>query len=453
VKVCVDDPALARHGDADWLSLALMDARNHTLRWLAVFEAAEDLSPLRVLGLDPPRWLCGHAGWWQEWWIVRHVQTQRGEAGDAVRPRLASIEPQADALFDPAHTTPAGRWALPLPDPEPLRQYLAATLEAVLDVLASAGTDDAALHFHRLALWHEDRLAEQLAEAAQALGAPLPGSPLPPPPAHAERAPLFWPAQHFMLGSPPGGLVPPGERWAHEVAVPGFEIDAQAVSWARYAEFAADGGYDDPRWWSAESWAWLQAQGRRAPRHVEQWRDGVVLQRQGRLQRAAGQQPAVHVTRHEAAPRWSGSWRRCRARRAASSGATCGSGRPANAARAAADSVPDVPDGRANRGRGASPTRPSTWHSCLLVEHAARAIAARLTGTLHRRLRHQPVRRLHRAARRPRRQELHRAGAAGRGPPGHHHRGPGARGERCTRCRRPSSPATACSAASARRAW
>jgi ergothioneine biosynthesis protein EgtB len=308
LKVSVDDPALARRGDAGWLSLALMDARNHTLRWLAAFEAAEDLTPLRALGLEPPRWLCGHAAWWQEWWIVRHVQAQRGEAGDAMRPRLASIDAQADGLFDPAHTTPAERWALPLPGPEPLRQYLAATLEATLDVLAGAGADDAALHFHRLALWREDRLAGQMAEAAQALGASLPGSLLLPPPARSERGPLHWPAQRVMLGSPPGGLVPPGERWAHEVAVPEFEIDAQAVSWARFAEFAADGGYDDPRWWSAESWAWLQAQGRRAPRYVEQWRDGVVLQRAGRLQRAAGRQPAVHVTRHEAEAwcRWAG---------------------------------------------------------------------------------------------------------------------------------------------------
>ena len=29
----VDHPQQARRGDADWLSLALMDARNHTLRW------------------------------------------------------------------------------------------------------------------------------------------------------------------------------------------------------------------------------------------------------------------------------------------------------------------------------------------------------------------------------------------------------------------------------------
>jgi iron(II)-dependent oxidoreductase len=40
--------------------------------------------------------------------------------------------------------------------------------------------------------------------------------------------------------------VPGLERWADEVQVPEFEIDAQAVSWERYIEFAEDGGYDRP---------------------------------------------------------------------------------------------------------------------------------------------------------------------------------------------------------------
>ena len=38
----------------------------------------------------------------------------------------------------------------------------------------------------------------------------------------------------WQLGSAPGGLVPHNERWAHEVAVPEFEIDAQPVSWGAF---------------------------------------------------------------------------------------------------------------------------------------------------------------------------------------------------------------------------
>ena len=52
-----------------------------------------------------------------------------------------------------------------------------------------------------------------------------------------------------------------------------------------------------------------------------------------------------------------------------------------------------------------------------------------------RRLRHQPVRRLHRHGRRQVGEELHHARRRGRRRRGHHHRGPGARTASCTRCR------------------
>ena len=126
--------------------------------------------------------------------------------------------------------------------------------------------------------------------------------------ARGPREPLWFGAQRFMLGSEPGGLVPPNERWAHEVQLLEFEIDAQVVSWARYAEFVADGGYDEAQWWSDEGWAWVQAEGRRAPRYVEQMRQGVLVHRQGQLQRIGAAQAAVHVSRHEAQAwcRWAG---------------------------------------------------------------------------------------------------------------------------------------------------
>jgi formylglycine-generating enzyme required for sulfatase activity len=82
--------------------------------------------------------------------------------------------------------------------------------------------------------------------------------------------------------------------------LPDFEIDAQAMSWARYAEFALDGGYDREAFWTRAGWAWLQREGRRAPLGVAQWAGGVVLERAGRLQRVPGQQPVVGVTRFEA---------------------------------------------------------------------------------------------------------------------------------------------------------
>jgi ergothioneine biosynthesis protein EgtB len=305
----IHDPVRMRRANAELLSLALIDARNHTLRWLTAFEP--HLASLEhSADVDPPLWLVGHAGWFQEYWVSRNVQRQRGEAADATRLRLASIEPRADDCFDPSCHDRVQRWRLQLPDAAALRQFLAETLEATLDLLAGAEDSDAGLYVYRLALLQEDRLCESLAVAAQALQLPATAAEAPwlPRPARAPREALWFGAQRFMLGSEPGGLVPPNERWAHEVQLLEFEIDAQALSWARYAEFVADGGYDDAQWWSTDGWAWVQAEGRRAPRYVEQMRQGVLAQRQGQMQRIGTAQAAVHVSRHEAQAwcRWAG---------------------------------------------------------------------------------------------------------------------------------------------------
>ncbi len=272
----LDDAMAMRRAGKDLLSLALIDGRNHLLHLLAHDEAP---AALRVAAM---------AGWYQEYWIARHVQRQRGEACDPHAPRLAGVEPRIDAWV-----TEGGE----APSPDALRGYLAETLEITLELLAAMPeheADDATLHYYRSSLLHEDRLTEALAERLQQGSAP----------ARSDRQALWWPAQRWMLGSPAGGLVPHNERWAHEVAVPEFEIDAQAVSWARYIEFAGDGGYDRRELWGEAGWQWVQAQGRRAPAGVEQLQGGVLVARgQGAvagLQRAAGAAPAVHVSRHEA---------------------------------------------------------------------------------------------------------------------------------------------------------
>ncbi len=281
----LEDPHAIRHAGRDWLSLALIDSRNHLLR---------------LLGEDPSATAVGlalRAGWFQEHWISRHVQRQRGEACDPAGPRLAGIEPRAEAWV---------RGEAALPTPEAARGYLAETLEITLDLLAAAGADDASMYFYRLSLMHEDRLAETMAEGLRERA----------PPVRQDRAPLWLPAQTVMLGSPPDrephGLVPHNERWAHPVAMPEFEIDAQPVSWGRYIEFAEDGGYDRAEFWSDAGWEWAQAEGRRAPRHVEQLRGGVVISRGTPqapvMQRAPALQPATHLSRHEAEAwcRWAG---------------------------------------------------------------------------------------------------------------------------------------------------
>ena len=320
-------PLLRRAGKA-LLSLALIDARNHTLRWLSVYEAALASNGWQVPmqpELNPPLWEAGHIGWFQEHWIGRHVQRLRGVACNPTGIRLASIEPQADGWYDSSTVRHDSRWSLDLPNLQRTKNYLAETLEITLDLLDATDTDvadpDAALYFHRLALFHEDMHGEAFAMMAQTLGlnlgtraggSPSPRDLLPAVPVHGsavQRPPLTFAPMRWTLGLARGdGFVFDNEASAHEIALPEFEIDSQAVTWAQYADFVEDGGYDDERWWSAAGWQWVQREGRRVPRHVDQLRQGVLQRHFGTLVHLPMQQPVVHVSGYEAEAwcRWAG---------------------------------------------------------------------------------------------------------------------------------------------------
>jgi formylglycine-generating enzyme required for sulfatase activity len=188
---------------------------------------------------------------------------------------------------------------------------MAQTLDTTLELLDGAADDDDALYFFRLALWHEDRLPDHYAALAQAAGLdPAAQRPMWPAqwPVVAPRPGLWFPAQDVVLGAPADGFAPDEETGRETVRLPEFEIDAQPVTWAQFGEFVEDGAYDDPRWWSAAAWEWVQRDGRRVPRHVEQLRNGVLLHRAGALQRAHPHQAAAHLSVHEAEAwcRWAG---------------------------------------------------------------------------------------------------------------------------------------------------
>ncbi len=312
----VDSPDMRRAG-RDLLSLALIDARNRTLHLLSLYEQAlgsASLAMPRVEGVDPPVWLAGHVGWFAEWWIARN--TQRAFGVDCpVRPtRLAAIEPNADAWWNPAQVRTVDRWSPDMPDLEQTKAYLLETLEITLELLEHAAETDAALYFYRLALFHEDLCGEQLVVMAQTLGLRL-GIELPA--AAVTRSPVLVPATAWELGLSGPGFAFAQEGGSLRVAVPEFEIDAQPVTWSQFVEFVDDGGYDRPELWRPEGQEWLaaQAEGRRGPRHVEQIgsaRQGtggsVLQQRFGRTVRAADNQSVVHASWWEADAwaRWAG---------------------------------------------------------------------------------------------------------------------------------------------------
>jgi ergothioneine biosynthesis protein EgtB len=298
------------------LSLALLDARNHTLRWIAIYE--QWLGPMNfavppAAEVTPPLWLLGHVGWYQERWIPRNVQRHRGEAADPAVPRLASIEPNSDRWYDPANAPPDSRWLLDLPSVLSTKRYLLDTLEIAMDLLELIEGDDANLYFYRLALFREDLVAERLAQMAQTLGLPHPYLPsIRLRPECAERDPVLFGATRWVLGSANGpalgGFAFDNEKAAHEIDIPSFEIDAQPVSWAQYAEFVEDGGYDEPSWWTPAGWIWKEREHRRAPRYVDKMRHGVLQRKFGRSVSVDMSHPVEHVCLYEAQAwcRWAG---------------------------------------------------------------------------------------------------------------------------------------------------
>ena len=315
----IDSP-LIRGGGKELLSLALMDARNHTLHLFAQYqktlEAVGYVVP-QLPTVNPPLWELGHIGWFQEWWIARNMQRTLGTRCEPAHTRLASIEPNADRWWDSTHVAHNTRWALDLPNADSIRAYLLETLESTLDLLEKADDSDDALYFYRLCLFHEDMHAEALVYMAQTLGLALDKAmqqaftPAP----MTLREPLLIPACAWQMGNKDGGFSFDNERPQYSLPVPEFEIDAQPVSWSQYVEFVDDGGYDREDLWTLEGWQWLQdlskVEGRRGPRYVEQIGavGGAVMQtRFGTARRMHGSQPAMHMSWFEADAwcRWAG---------------------------------------------------------------------------------------------------------------------------------------------------
>ncbi len=309
-----------RSGGKELLSLALMDARNHTLHLFSQYqnalEAVNYVVP-QLATVNPPLWELGHIGWFQEWWIARNMQRALGTRCEPAHTRLASIEPNADRWWDSTHVPHDTRWALDLPSANNIRAYLLDTLESTLELLDKAGEGDDALYFYRLCLFHEDMHAEALVYMAQTLGLVLDKdmqqafAPAP----MTLREPLLVPACNWTMGSGSDGFSFDNERPQHSVPVPEFEIDAQPVTWAQYVEFVDDDGYDREELWNPEGWRWLQAmasgEGRRGPRYVDQIgvASGAVMQtRFGTARRMHGSQPAMHMSWYEADAwcRWAG---------------------------------------------------------------------------------------------------------------------------------------------------
>jgi ergothioneine biosynthesis protein EgtB len=90
--------------------------------------------------------------------------------------------------------------------------------------------------------------------------------------------------------------LPRHKRWQED-----FEIATRPVSNGEFAEFIADGGYNDPRLWLSDGWAWVQENGIRHPLY---WRETDGEWQEYTLHGLALLEPGLpvcHVSAYEAA--------------------------------------------------------------------------------------------------------------------------------------------------------
>lgn len=288
-----------RHARPQQLAEALQSARHYTLALFDCFAAAGYDSLARVphiATINPPLWELGHTAWFAEWFILREAASSH--PADAQRHSLLT---RGDDWFDSNTVPHRARWTLDLPSPGALKTYCHEVLDRTLDKLSREAGVDEALYPYRLALAHEDMHGEAYLYTLQTLGVPVPEQLLRADTMYGPSSEIAYPGGTLVLGpAQDGGFVFDNEREAHPVYVAPFRIDAGLVTNAQFADFVADGGYQNRQYWSAAGSAWLMGQERSSPRYWqrdgEQWR----TMRFGRLSTLAPSEPVRHVCLFEA---------------------------------------------------------------------------------------------------------------------------------------------------------
>ncbi|WP_249161900.1 ergothioneine biosynthesis protein EgtB [Actinospica acidithermotolerans] len=291
--------------DLDRALTALDTARLRTLALTDCVDEGEltaQHSPL----MSPLVWDLAHIGNQEDIWLVRAAAGRPG------------VRPDLDGIYDAFQHTRSSRTELPLLRPDQARRYIAQVRDQALHLLGDvpAESEDPLLA-DRFVLGmiaqHEQQHDEtmlathQLRRGAVALTAAEP----PPAAADALRLPreALIPGGPFTMGTSTDPWALDNERPAHQVDVPAFYLDTAPVVNADYEAFIADGGYEDPRWWTETGWAHRCHAGLEAPLFWTRDVSGGWLRRRfGAVEPVPPNEPVVHVSWYEADAyaRWAG---------------------------------------------------------------------------------------------------------------------------------------------------
>lgn len=292
----------ARCAGPQALAEALQATRADLLQlWQAYAQAlqAQQFRVPQAEELNLPLWELGHVGWFEEFWLSRNPVRHLGAAAPDAE-RGPSLMARADSLYHSSQVAHALRWQLSLPGQDDTLAYLARVRERSLHLLGCSEEGDDGLYFFRLVLMHEAMHREAWVYMAQSLGLAVPGiAPIRPLAGEAGDA---WACDGgpLLLGQRAHGFAFDNECPPHAVEVAPFRIDRQPVRWREFLPFVEAGGYGQESLWSAAGWQWVQAHGARMPRFLRQGDGQWQQQRFGQWQALELDEPACHLTQHEA---------------------------------------------------------------------------------------------------------------------------------------------------------
>ncbi|HET8577380.1 MAG TPA: selenoneine synthase SenA [Methylomirabilota bacterium] len=239
---------------------ALLDARSVELQLL------ENLTDSQMLGtrahfLEPPIWEMGHVGWFQEYWILRHLDGR------------APLLPGSDTIYDAFNVSYTRRWDHRYPSRRQSLEYISAVLDRSVARLASREPSAREAYFYTLAALHEDMHAENLTLIRHTLGYARPrlirfdpAAARPPSDSAYRVRDVTVPGGSFPLGATPDEpFVFDNEKWAHPVEVAPFHIASTPVTNAEFQQFVEDGGYRRRPLWERRGWEWRRREGAEHP--------------------------------------------------------------------------------------------------------------------------------------------------------------------------------------------
>ena len=243
-----------RNADRQELEQVLMHSRSQMLRVFEVYEKALHSSAYSVQQLpilNAPLWEFGHIGWFQERWLLRNTEKNKGMHCPSEPKLLPSMLSIADGLFDSSNVPHATRWHLSLPAFEQLQSYLTRVLDASIDALRQGGQSPNDLYFYWLCAAHEDMHFEAFCYMANTLGI---GSP------DQLRQLGLWsePRQGIVESELQKCLFFFDNENAFEQTrlAPCNDLDALPVSWEQFKQFFSGAAYDQQENWSEQGWRW-----------------------------------------------------------------------------------------------------------------------------------------------------------------------------------------------------